>query len=177
MPCDAVADSSGRMQTGQMRARRLIAAMVVGAGCLMSSCTTSGRTDGSVSLSMMTASSAIGDQGKDLWCVDTARMTDAISGQIHAGPFDLNHGRWTQAKGTKLWVGSGRPGPNTGAVLRAVSLDEQRQEIEQQRSPESAGGVRGLALFFPGALRLPQAGNWRLEVTIGNDTGCFLIDA
>jgi len=27
-----------------------------------------------------------------------------------------------------------------------------------------------------GALRLPQAGNWRLEVTIGN-TGCFLIDA
>lgn len=163
------------MQTGQMRARRLIAAMVVGAGCLMSSCTTSGRTDGSTI--PMTASSAMSDKVKDPQCTDTARITDATSGKIHAGPFDLNRGSWTLPKGTKLWVGSERPGPSTGAVLRAVARDEQRQEIEQQRSPESAGGVQGLALFFPGALRLPHVGNWRLEVTIGNDTGCFLIDA
>ncbi len=117
------------------------------------------------------------DRVKDMQCTDTARITDATSGKIHAGPFDLNRGSWTLPKGTKLWVGSERPGPHTGAVLRAVALDEQRQEIDQQRSPESAGGVEGLALFFPGALRLPHAGNWRLEVTIGNDTGCFLINA
>lgn len=37
--------------------------------------------------------------------------------------------------------------------------------------------VSDLPLFYPGELRLPSAGRWRLTVEIGRDTGCFEFDA
>lgn len=32
-----------------------------------------------------------------------------------------------------------------------------------------------LGSFYPGAFRIPSAGRWILSVTIGADTGCFMV--
>lgn len=33
-----------------------------------------------------------------------------------------------------------------------------------------------MPIFYPGTVRLPEQGAWRITVTIGPDTGCFLVD-
>lgn len=41
-------------------------------------------------------------------CVVAGERADARSGHIHAGPFGLNRGLWTQPQGAKFWVGADR---------------------------------------------------------------------
>jgi hypothetical protein len=108
-------------------------------------------------------------------CVDTQNLElEAVDGRVHAGPFAENRGHWTQPQGTKLWVGSSRVGRLAPALIDGVSEDGDLQ-VHQQRPVEQLARVETLPLFYPGSLRLPRSGVWRLTITIGQDQGCFVV--
>lgn len=109
-------------------------------------------------------------------CVDTSHLTNAVSGAIHAGPFDLNDGQWGNLPhGTKLWVGSTAASDHTDAYLRAEEADGRAAPVEQHRPFFPQPSMTDLGSFYPGAFRIPSAGRWILRVTIGNETGCFVV--
>lgn len=111
----------------------------------------------------------------DSRCVAATQLNAATSGSISAGPFSATGDEWSLPDGTKFWVSSSVHGPNNGAEIRAQSVDGSATGVVDRRPPEQIARVEGAALFFPGALRLPTKGPWRIEVTIGDDTGCFLL--
>ena len=41
----------------------------------------------------------------------------------------------------------------------------------------AVGNRGGIAAVYPGTLRLPKSGVWRLTITIGQDQGCFVVVA
>jgi hypothetical protein len=106
-------------------------------------------------------------------CVEATNLNAATSGSISAGPFDASQGQWSQPGGTKLWVSSAVDGPNNGAMIRAHRVDGAATDVVARRT-QGAVDEDG-AFFFPGALRLPIGGSWRIEVSIGADSGCFLL--
>ncbi|MDQ2848492.1 MAG: hypothetical protein M3Y77_19590 [Actinomycetota bacterium] len=109
-------------------------------------------------------------------CVDTSHLTNAVSGAIQAGPFDLNKGQWGNLPdGTKFWVGSTAASDHTDAYLRAEQADGRAAPVEQYRPFFPQPSMTDLGSFYPGGFRLPSAGRWILSVTIGDDTGCFLV--
>jgi hypothetical protein len=110
-------------------------------------------------------------------CVDTQKSElEAVAGRIHAGPFAGNRDHWTQPHGTKLWVGSSRDRPPAPALIDGVWKDGNFQ-VHQRRGVDQLAIVEGLPLFYPGTLRLPKSGSWRLTITIGQDQGCFVVVA
>ena len=110
-------------------------------------------------------------------CVDTQTLDlEAVDGRIHAGPFAENRGHWTQPQGTKLWVGSSRDGPPAPALIDGAWQDGNFQ-VHQRRGVDQLATVKGLPVFYPGTLRLPKLGVWRLTITIGQDQGCFVVVA
>jgi hypothetical protein len=44
-----------------------------------------------------------------------------------------------------------------------------------EREHGTAGGVDTFPLFFPGDLRIPEAGLWQITVRIGSDSACFTV--
>lgn len=114
-------------------------------------------------------------------CVVATDLTTASDGVISAGPFKENHGYWLQKNGTKLWVKTSVDQKPTAATIRAQRLNATSQPIVQHRGTDTIAVLDGDAtgsatgLFFPGSLRLPEPGTWKLTVTIGPDSGCFLI--
>jgi hypothetical protein len=111
-------------------------------------------------------------------CVDTSGQQQAASGNVRAGPFDASRGHWTAPAGAKLWVGSTKAAAlPTGAVIRASRTDGAGAPITIRRGADERATVDTLPLFYPGLIRLPSAGRWRLDVTIGPDRGCFVLDA
>jgi len=107
-------------------------------------------------------------------CTTVGEESVAVSGVIRAGPFlpELRPD-FTSGPGGKLWVGSTTPGPRMGATLIAQGVAD-GTIVRQHRPAEPVSTVSGLALFYPGVLRLAATGTWRLTVQIGSDTGCFL---
>jgi hypothetical protein len=101
---------------------------------------------------------------------------EAVDGRIHAGSFAENRGHWTQPQGTKLWVGSSRDGPPAVALIDGVWQDDNFQ-VHQRRGVDQLATAEGLPVFYPGTLRLPKSGQWRLTITIGQDQGCFVVVA
>jgi hypothetical protein len=108
-------------------------------------------------------------------CVEATNLNAATSGSISAGPFDASQDQWSQPDGTKLWVGSAVDGPNNDAMIRAHRVDGAATDVVDRRPPEQGALDEDGAFFFPGALRLPTGGSWRIEVSIGADSGCFLL--
>jgi hypothetical protein len=110
-------------------------------------------------------------------CVDTQNLElEGVAGRIHAGPFAENRGRWNQPQGTKLWVGSSRVGRRVPALIEGVSIGG-GLHVRQRRAVDQLARVEALPLFYPGSLRLPRSGGWRLMITIGQDQGCFVVVA
>jgi hypothetical protein len=108
-------------------------------------------------------------------CVEATNLNAAISGSISAGPFDASQGQWSQPDGTKVWVSSAVDGPNNGATIRAHRADGTATDVVDRRSPEQSALDEDGELFYPGTLRLPTEGSWRIEISIGADSGCFLL--
>jgi hypothetical protein len=113
-------------------------------------------------------------------CIDTAGIESVDSGPVQAGPFASNHGHWTQPEGTKLWVASEQPQGNRGAVIQASFEDGEGRPLTFRRGPgeraELVGGAaKRLAEYYPGTIRLPESGTWRLTITIGDAVECFLV--
>jgi hypothetical protein len=111
-------------------------------------------------------------------CVDVTGLDAAASGNVRAGPFQANRGRWTAAAGAKLWVGSTRAAAiPTGAVIRASRVDGAGQPLTLRRGPAERAKVDTMPVFYPGLIRLPTAGQWRLEITVDAERGCFVLRA
>lgn len=109
-------------------------------------------------------------------CVDVAGQDAAASGNVRAGPFEANRGRWTSRAGAKLWVGSVQAAAvPTGAVIRATRVDGTGQPLTVRRGPAERAEVATLPVFYPGLIRLPAAGQWRLDISVGADRGCFVL--
>jgi hypothetical protein len=103
------------------------------------------------------------------------------SGQVVAGPFGHFVRGWNPYIENKLWVAPLHTSRMPGATIERVPLDGQR-EVSAVRYEQVAWGaedaLRGSrearsTRFYPGGLRLPEAGRWRLVVTSGPDWGCF----
>jgi hypothetical protein len=103
------------------------------------------------------------------------------SGQIVAGPFGHFVRGWNPYIENKLWIAPLHTGGMPGATIQRVPLDGQRgmsavryeqvawtAEAASQESAEARS-----TRFYPGGLKLPEAGRWRLVVTSGPDWGCF----
>lgn len=137
---------------------------------LCAGCTTgSGAARPTASQSPRASASSVG-------CVEATGKDTAHDGVISAGPFrdDQN---WT-AQGGKLWVETSVEQDRTGAVIRAERTDGAGSPVVvrrgwEERATPDVDGFTGL--FFPGAIRLPRKGTWRIRVTIGADSGCFLM--
>jgi hypothetical protein len=108
-------------------------------------------------------------------CVEATNLNAATSGSIRAGPFDASQAGWIQPDGAKLWVTSAVDGPNNGAMIRAHRADGAATDVVDRRPPGQSALDEDGSLFYPGVLRLPTGGSWRIEVSIGADSGCFLL--
>lgn len=127
-----------------------------------------------------TTRSSIGMPGNlahgDHVCVDATRKANATDGAIEAGPFQRNQGYWSRPQGTKLWVASTRELPATvDATIRLTPVHDAGRSQTIVRPASTRAKVDSVPTFCPGLLRLPRPGYWRITVTIGPDTGCFLV--
>jgi hypothetical protein len=99
---------------------------------------------------------------------------------ISAGPFESNRGHWQHRPGTKLWVRSSVDQPPAAAKITAhpIAVEGISEPVTQWRGPDQIAQLAGkdsTGLFFPGELRLPKPGVWKIVVEIGSDTGCFRV--
>lgn len=110
-------------------------------------------------------------------CVAADDLVSAKDGKISAGPFVGQQEYWLQPQGTKLWVASSVNQEPTSATIRAQRIDTADPPVVVHRGPDTiavqGGDLPGL--FFPGLFRLPARGTWSIAVTIGADSGCFLV--
>ena len=114
-------------------------------------------------------------------CIDTTGVESVYSGSVQAGPFASNHGHWTQPEGTKLWVASTQPQGKRGAVIQASFEGNKNRQLTFRRGPDELADPLGAAAkrvaeFYPGTIRLPESGTWRLTITIGDAVACFLVN-
>jgi hypothetical protein len=81
---------------------------------------------------------------------------------------------WWRLGGTKFWVRSDNTGPAQGARLVLTRIGSYSAATTVWRPPDSVGSSAGQPQFYPGLLQVPEGGQWRLDVSIGPHTGCFL---
>lgn len=110
-------------------------------------------------------------------CVDATDLTDAKDGPISAGPFAGNARYWLQEQGSKLWVATSVEQKPTTANIRAQRLGTNEPPVLVHRGPDTIAVPSGdpPGLFFPGVFSLPGPGTWTITVSIGPDSGCFLV--
>lgn len=119
-----------------------------------------------------------GSARDDTDCVEGANTDIAADGEISAGPFDRSQqNHWGDAGGTKLWVATSVDQAPTAATIeiQQVAGDDPVPTTKQTRGTDQIAQTGKSGLFYPGVIRLPKPGSWRLIVTIGADTGCFLV--
>lgn len=110
-------------------------------------------------------------------CVAADDLVSAQDGPISAGPFAGQQEYWLQPQGTKLWVASSVNQEPTSATIRAQRIDTTDPPVVVHRGPDTIAVPTDdpPGLFFPGLFRLPARGTWSIDVTIGSDSGCFLV--
>lgn len=141
---------------------------------LLAGCSPNSGTIARPKLSL-SASSTPASKGS---CVRATGVPIAHDGRVLAGPFTLENLDALDAlpDGTKVWVESTSRRDISTAVIEAASL-EGPSKLRQVRTPSQRATLDdGTRNFWPGLLRLPGAGRWRVTISIGPDTGCFLID-
>ncbi|MCI0687286.1 MAG: hypothetical protein L0Y54_08625 [Sporichthyaceae bacterium] len=109
-------------------------------------------------------------------CIDgTVLQFAATQGVISAGPLAPNRPYWRQPQGTKFWVASQRDQPPSPAYFEARRLDAAAEPVLVERPLNLPAPVPSLRPFYPGSLRIPQAGLWQITVRIGPDSACFVV--
>ena len=147
--------------------------MVIG----LTSCSSSSTGEAETTIQPSTKPSA---QQRSAGCIDPTGIEDVLSGPVQAGPFASNHGYWTQPKGTKFWVASAQPQGRHGAVIQVTLMGPKKKQVVFRRGPDERADLVGavakrVAEFYPGSIRLPASGTWRLTITIGDAVDCFLV--
>lgn len=149
-----------------------LAPAILGAAC------TSGAGGNSVTDSGFSgrAGSETGTWSGTGGCAVPSGAMSARDGVISAGPFDDNL-RWLQEDGSKLWVATSVDQDATGADTSAERINSTTPPLLVHRGPDMLAIPDGRppGLFFPGSFHLPGTGTWKISVTIGPDTGCFLV--
>lgn len=72
----------------------------------------------------------------------------------------------------KLWVSSQRKGRDDAVIVITAPDGE---KVTQTRESGMAF-VRGAEQFYPGEIRAPMTGTYRIDVTVGSDTMCVKVD-
>lgn len=102
------------------------------------------------------------------------------SGEFVAGPFTYFVRGWVPYNENKLWFAPLHTQKMSKLVVRAIPLahPEKARTIlyktiawEAEAPPDSKEAMD--TRFYPGAMRLPEAGRWRLIANSGPDWGCF----
>lgn len=106
-------------------------------------------------------------------CVNTSRYLYAQRGDLSLGPFmsdalSLPVG-YSEAK---LWVASQRDGRDE-AKLNVLRPDG---STEQQSRPSGEAFVDNARQFYPGAIQVQEAGAYRIDVRVGPDHICVVVD-
>ena len=121
-------------------------------------------------------------------CVDVNRLLEETgrdgairSGELVAGSFPHFIRSWTPHNENKLWFAPMHTERMQGLKIRAIPLahlDEARLILyedvawgAEDAPPDSRKAID--TRFYPGSLRLPEAGKWRLVAASGPDWGCF----
>jgi hypothetical protein len=152
------------------RGRSRIGFLLVALGTLvLTSCSQPAR------ISTISRSPSTSDTSSD--CVQTEGLGSAHSGRLSAGPFLETTGHFKGAHGAKFWVAStvAEP-PGATASIQAHQMGTDRS-VRVERNASRRAQVPDVPTFFPGVLRLPAHGDWRIHVTIGKQTGCFDVRA
>lgn len=103
------------------------------------------------------------------------------SGQFVAGPFPAYVGGWNPRADLKLWFAPLHTRRMPGLEVKATLLGEPGKALVVRRTGFAWGDQRAPrdsaraidTRFYPGTMRLPGAGTWRLVASSGPDWGCF----
>lgn len=115
---------------------------------------------------------------------ETVRNGAVRSGEIVAGPFQHFVRGWHPRIENKLWVAPLHTSRMPGATIERIPLDGQPSVAAvgyedvawfAEEAPPNSDKARSTS-FYPGGLRLPEPGRWRLVVTSGPDWGCFEVE-
>ena len=112
---------------------------------------------------------------------ETGRDGAIRSGEQVAGTFPHFIRSWTPHNENKLWFAPLHTQRMPGLKIRAIPLadpDKARLILyedvawgAEDAPPDSREAIE--TRFYPGSLRLPEAGKWRLVAVSGPDWGCF----
>jgi hypothetical protein len=129
------------------------------------------RTVATSTAAASTTTSGLTVPGDD--CVDGSGFSYAQRGDLTAGPFsrDLlllppNH---TEAK---LWVASRRAGQDDAAL----TITDPSGKTERQIRKSGDAIVVGTPQFYPGIIRVGPPGPYRIDVRVGPDHLCVIVD-
>jgi hypothetical protein len=105
-------------------------------------------------------------------CPDVSGRSFAVSGMLKVGPFSFDDLRaYAPTTRRKVWISSQRRG-HDGA--RLVVTDPNGRRVVTHR-PFGRGFIRGVPQFYPGTIKVPVTGQYRLRVDIGPDTMCVKV--
>ena len=106
-------------------------------------------------------------------CVNSSGYTYAERGDLSAGPFTrdllLMPPQRTEAK---LWVATHR----TGQDDAALTIVDPTGKTESQIRKSGDAIVVGTPQFYPGIIRVGPAGAYRIDVRVGPDHLCVVVD-
>jgi hypothetical protein len=106
-------------------------------------------------------------------CVNGSGFSYAQRGDLSAGPFTrdllLLPAQRTEAK---LWVASQRAGQDDAAL----TIVDPTGKTERQIRKSGDGIVVGTPQFYPGIIRVGPPGAYRIDVRVGPDHLCVLVD-
>lgn len=106
-------------------------------------------------------------------CVNGSGYTYAQRGDLSAGPFTrdllLMPPQRTEAK---LWVASQRAGQDDAALTIVDPTGNAERQIRKSGDAIAAGTPQ----FFPGIIRVGPAGAYRIDVRVGPDHLCVVVD-
>lgn len=114
-------------------------------------------------------------------CVHVRNHTDVRSGGIVAGNFALDKRDYAQGATSGhrptdvkiYWIPLHLVADMPGLVVQATKLSDDRAVARSYRQANIAANSGGV--FYPSSTPIPSAGAWKLEATIGQDHGCFVV--
>ncbi len=107
-------------------------------------------------------------------CREVSGSGSAQAGLLSMGPFDADStgpiplGQLDR----KVWVTSQRQGHDDAVLL----VTDPRDRKLTQRRPAGQASASNAAQFYPGVIRAPMTGRYRIDVRVGPDTMCVLVD-
>ena len=176
---DSKADNSGVASRPRLPP---VALLVVAMAAATGGCSTDGDAPdaplASTSRTVATPKAAVSTTTPSLTvpgdeCVNSSGYTSAQRGDLSVGPFTrdllLMPPERTEAK---LWVATQRAGQDDAAL----TIVDPAGKTERQIRKSADAIVAGTPQFYPGIIRVGPPGPYRIDVKVGPDHLCVLVD-